>query len=715
MVETTTKRAGCPSSETGLVSHPSVTFMSMASTQTLNTPARVRHLQTLLNHHSALYYAGQPEIPDSDFDAMFAELLSLETAHPEVVHSGSPTQRVGAPSDTMFAPVAHSPTMLSLHNVFDVTGFRAWKERVRKTLADAGSRTIEGYAVELKFDGLAVSVRYEDGVLVRAATRGDGRIGEDVTHTVRTIADVPLRLGPGAPRVLEARGEVYLRLSDFEALNIRQTQRDERLYVNPRNAAAGALRQKDARSAAERNLSFWCYQMGAVEGGPRFATHSETMKWLKSLGLPVNEHSVRVSSFADVEARVEAIAGRRGEFDYGIDGMVVKIDDLATQEILGADSRAPRWSVAYKYPAEERTTKLLDIEVQVGPGGQATPIALLEPVFVGGATVSKATLHNEDQVLAKDVRPGDTVIVRRAGEVIPEVLGPVLSERPTSSRPWQFPTECPACAGPLRRPAGGAVTRCVNHACPRQVRGRIEHYASRHAMDIEHLGETTINRFVTEGLLGDISDLYTLDYERIAKMGGFGRGSASNLRSSIEASKNRSLARLLFGLNIPSIGRGHSETLAVAFGNVDSVMVADETAIAIAERFGPLTAASVRAWFDDSRNREMVERLRFAGVRMQDEQPVVGGTARQTLAGKSVVVTGTLAGYSRDEAKRAIIARGGTSPGSVSRNTTVLVAGARTGASKTRKAASCGVPVIDDNGFETLLETGNIRSVTSQL
>ena len=679
----------------------------MVSTKTFNPRARARHLQTLLNHHSALYYAGKPAIPDSDFDTMFAELVGLEAAHPEMVHPGSPTRRVGSPPDTVFAPVAHSPTMLSLHNVFDLEGFRAWNKRVRKTLTAIDSQVGE-YSVELKFDGLAVAVRYENGVLVRAATRGDGKTGEDVTHTVRTIADVPLRLGPGAPPMLEVRGEVYLRLSDFEKLNTRQTEHGERLYVNPRNAAAGALRQKDALAAAKRNLSFWCYQLGAVQGGPRFGSHSETMQWLKSLGLPVNEHSVRLSTVADVEAHIEAFGRRRRELDYELDGIVVKIDNLSAQSALGSDSRAPRWSVAFKYPPEERTTKLLDIEVQVGPGGQATPIARLEPVFVGGATVAAATLHNEDQVIAKDVRPGDTVIVRRAGEVIPEVLGPVLSERPAGSQPWLFPTQCPACEGPLRRTDGGAVTRCVSHACPRQVRGRIEHYASRDAMDIEHLGVTTIDRFVTEGLLGDISDLYTLNYEQVARMDGFGQGSASNLRNSIETSKHRSLARLLFGVNIPSVGKGHSETLAAAFGDIDSVIAADETAISSVEKFGPLTAAAVRAWFDYPRNREMVERLRSAGVNMRDEPPVADESTPQTLAGMAVVVTGTLAGWNRDEAKRAIIARGGTSPGSVSKRTTVLVAGAKTGASKTRKAETLGVAVIDEAAFEVLLETGNL-------
>ena len=676
------------------------------------TSARGRHLQTLLNHHSSKYYAGSPHaIPDGDFDELLAELRSIEAVHPELVHPDSPTQRVGAPPDTAFAPVSHSPAMMSLHNAFNLDEIRAWGSRVLRALAAAGSQMVGAYAVELKFDGLAISVRYENGILVRAATRGDGQTGEDVTHTARTIADIPLRLGPSAPPLLEVRGEVYLRLSDFEKLNIRQAERGEKAYVNPRNAAAGSLRQKDALAAGERNLSFWCYQVGAVEGGPTFASHTATMEWLSSLGLPVNEHSALLSSIAEVEAQIEAFGERRHGFDYEFDGMVLKVDDLATQASLGADSRAPRWAIAFKYPPEERTTRLLDIEVSVGPGGQATPIARLDPVFVGGATVAAATLHNEEQVIAKDVRVGDTVIVRRAGEVIPEVLGPVLSERPPDSQPWRFPTECPVCGGRLQRTVSSPVTHCVNLACPRQVRGRIEHYAGRHAMDIEHLGETNIDRFVSLGLIKDLADLYTLDYEQIAAMDGFGTTSANKLRTSIEGSKHRSLGRLLFGLNIPDIGRGHSERLAAAFCDLDNIIAAGETEIiATAERFGPITAASVRSWFDDPRNREMVERLRAAGVNMRDERPDAADSLPQTLAGVAVVVTGALADFSRDEAKRAVIARGGTAPSSVSGRTSVLVAGSGVGASKLRKAESLGVPVVDEDAFRKLLNTGEIAA-----
>ena len=689
-----------------------------------DSAARVRELQARLNHHSAVYYAGKREIPDADFDSLLNELKSLEEQHPELVHPDSPTQRVGAPPDTAFAPVRHEPPMMSLHNALDIEELRAWHERVHRALAAGEARpsgeeslpTLEApgvgdFSVELKFDGLAISVRYENGVLVRAATRGDGRTGEDVTHSVRTIADIPIRLRGDAPAVLEVRGEVILRLSIFEALNARQAERGEKAYVNPRNAAAGSLRQKDARVTAERGLSFWCYQLGYAEGTPAFSSHMQTLKWLASLGLPVNEHSACLEDLAAVEVHVTDFERRRHDFDYEFDGLVVKVDDLATRTRLGVDAKAPRWAIAYKFPPEERTTKLLDIEVSIGPSGQATPFARLEPVFVGGVTVATATLHNEDQVAAKDVRPGDTVIVRRAGEVIPEVVGPVLSERAPGSEPWSFPRDCPVCDQPLQRAEGMSVTQCVNYWCPRQIRGRVEHFVGRAAMDIEFLGERNIDRFVSEGLLSDVVGLYSLDFERIEQMEGFGQISVNNLRRSIEASKQQPLSRLLFALSIPEIGQVNAQVLASAFGDVDSILESDEEALADVEGFGPIIAASVRAWFDDPHNRTLIEGLRSAGLQMEVDEP--GGTQAgealpQTLAGMSVVVSGTLEGFSRDGAKQAILARGGSSPGSVSGRTTALVVGADPGASKLRKAESSGVPVIDEAAFQELLDTGRL-------
>ena len=548
-------------------------------------------------------------------------------------------------------------------------------------------------------------------MLERAATRGDGRTGEDVTHSVRTIADVPIRLSGPAPAVLEVRGEIILRLSDFERLNERQAARGENAYVNPRNAAAGSLRQKDARVTAERGLSFWCYQLGHADPAPDLGSHSQTLEWLGSLGLPVNEHSVRLGDLGAVEAHVTGFEQRRHDLDYEFDGMVVKVDDLGLQARLGVDAKAPRWAVAYKFAPEERATKLLDIEVSIGPSGQATPFARLEPVFVGGVTVATATLHNSDQVAAKDVRPGDTVIVRRAGEVIPEVVGPVLSERPQGLLPWTFPSDCPICGTELQRAEGMSATMCVNFMCPRQIRGRIEHFVGRAAMDIEFLGERNIDRFVTGGLLSDAAGLYSLDFDRVEQMEGFGAISVENLRKSIEASKQQPLGRLLFALGIPEIGQVNASVLAAAFGTIEGVRDADEEAIAEVEGFGPVIAASVRAWFDDPGNLSLIEALQQAGLCMEAADPrgeAVAEALPQTLAGMSVVVSGTLEGFSRDEAREAIVSRGGSSPGSVSGRTTALVVGADPGASKLRKAESAGVPVIDEAAFGTLLATGSL-------
>ncbi len=796
---------------------------SVAATGTVAAPvnesaARVRELQAQLNHHSALYYQGKPKITDGDFDELLRELQSLEAEHPELVHPDSPTQRVGAPPDTAFQPVAHDPPMMSLHNAFNIAELRSWHQRALRALAagsgqqtllppagagsagaetlDAGSLGAAGsldfepaiedaadadadiqdhalgdFAVELKFDGLAISIRYEDGVLARAATRGDGRTGEDVTHAVLTIADVPIRLRGEPPAVLEVRGEVILRLSVFEQLNTRIKQRNARieqindgierlnirieqfnarieqfnarieqlnvclveqgkkpckpqkpqkpkklkalrtLYVNPRNAAAGSLRQKDARVTAERGLSFWCYQIGFADPAPSFDSHLQTLEWLASLGLPVEEHTARTADLSSVETHLAGFEQRRHDLDFEFDGMVVKVDDLAIRDRLGSDAKAPRWAIAYKFPPEERTTRLKDIEVSIGPSGQATPFARLEPVFVGGVTVETATLHNSDQVTAKDVRIGDIVIVRRAGEVIPEVVGPVLSERSEGSKPWKFPSDCPVCGEKLRRVEAMSATMCVNYWCRRQVRGRIEHFVSRSAMDIEHLGERNVDRFVSEGLLDDVVGLYSLDFERIKAMPKLGEKSAENIQNSIEASKQQPLHRLLFALSIPEIGQVNAQVLAAAFSDIDAIAAADEEALSVVEGFGPIIAASVRAWFDDPHNRRLIEGLKAAGLRMHAAPPAGAATAEalpQTLAGMSLVVTGTLEEFSRDQAKQAVLARGGIAPGSPSGSTTALVVGAKPGASKLRKAEAAGVPIIDEAAFKTLLETGEL-------
>ena len=607
----------------------------MTTSTTTTTSSRAAELRDLLRHHAARYHgAGAPEIPDVDYDTLLRELEHLEAANPGIADAASPTRTVGAPADSAFAPVRHDPAMYSLHNAFDLEALRSWYDRTCKRLGAIPA----AYAVEPKFDGVAVSVRYEHGRLVRAATRGDGKTGEDVTHTARGIVDLPDRLvGVNIPRVVEVRGEVYLRRSAFAVLNDAQRVSGSATYVNPRNAAAGALRLKDAAESARRGLSLWCYQLAVVEPRIEFGSHHDTLLWLRSVGLPVNDGTALCGTFERVVERVGSFDAARAGLDYDVDGIVVKVDALADQAALGADSKAPRWAVAFKFPPEERTTKLLDIEVSIGPGGQATPWARLEPVFVGGATVSAATLHNADQVALKDVRPGDTVIVRRAGEVIPEVVGAVVADRAAGSLPWVFPTECPQCGSLLVREDGAKATLCVNFECPAQCRGRVAHFASRHAMDIEHLGERTVGQLVDAGLVNDVADLYGLDFDAVAALDGHGPVAVANLRRSLEDSKNRSLARLLFAVNIPDIGRGHSDRLAAAMLSVDTIAAATVEQISVVDKFGPVTAASVRRWFRDADNVELVARLRAAGVRMRDDPPVeVAVDVAQTSGGDDV-------------------------------------------------------------------------------
>ena len=664
----------------------------------------IDELRALVGYHFERYHAeDEPEIPDADYDALVVELRALEAEYPELATNDSPTRRVGSAGRSTFDEVAHRVPLRSLDNAFDIDELRAWSERVLRRLDDD---PVPAWACELKFDGLAVSLRYEDGHLVQAATRGDGRVGEDVTANVRTIDDVPDHLSDGAPAVVEVRGEVYMGRSAFEALNADQTAAGERAYVNPRNTAAGSLRQKDAAVTATRDLSFWAYQLGEMDGGPDLNSHGDTLTWLSTLGLPVNEHLHRFADFEEVVAHVARVEASRHDLDYEIDGVVVKVDDLRLQERLGFTARAPRWAVAYKLPPEERTTRLLNIEVSIGPGGQATPFARLEPVFVGGSTVTAATLHNADQVREKDVRPGDLVVVRKAGDVIPEVLRPVLADRPEGLSEWSFPKSCPECGGPLVRLEGEAATFCTDHACPRQVRGRIEHFSSRGAMDIEGFGEQRVDLFVSEGLLADVAGIYSLDYDRISGWEGFGETSVRNLRAAVEGSRDRPLGRLLFGLRIPHVGTTVADVVAAAFGDLDGLEAASIEDMEAVEGLGPVIAASVYGWLRRPSSRDLLDRLRSAGVNLVAAS-VVGTNVEPLLAGMAVVVTGTLAGYSRDEAKAAIVALGGTSPGSVSARTTALVAG-EGGGSKLARAEELGVPILDEAAFDRLLDAGEL-------
>jgi DNA ligase (NAD+) len=590
--------------------------------------------------------------------------------------------------------------MMSLDKTTSYEELLAWGKRMDRFISG-----VVDFTCELKIDGLAMSLLYEGGRLVSAATRGDGEVGEDVTANVVTISAVPRELPRPFPDLVEVRGEIYMPIPAFEELNRRQTEVGARTFINPRNAAAGSLRQKDPAVTAGRELGFWAYQLGAIEGGPAFAAHTETLQWMRDAGLPVNPHVEVAHGLEAVDEYCRRWLDSRHTLTYEIDGTVVKVDSLSQRRELGATSRAPRWAIAYKFPPEERTTLLKGIMVSIGRTGKATPFAMLEPVVVGGAKVSLATLHNEDQVRIKDVRPGDTVVVRRAGDVIPEVRGPVLPLRPEGLEVWTFPTECPVCKEPLVRLAGESDTFCVNVDCPGQQVQRISHFASRGALDIEHLGERTVYQFCQAGLLHDVADIYDLDYDRIAAFEGWGETSVANLRRAVEASKSRPLANLLVGLSIRHLGQAGSVLLASHFRHLDRIMAASADELAAVEGVGPTIGASVERFFGLARNREVVERLRNAGSNFEGPD---APELPQVLAGASVVVTGTLEGWSREGAEEAIKARGGKSPGSVSKKTTAVVVGAEPGAAKLTKAQELGIPLLDEAGFARLLETGEV-------
>ena len=685
--------------------------------------ARAEELRALIEYHNDRYHRlDDPEIADAEFDALVRELRAIEAEHPDLVVPESPTAAVGATPSTLFAPVAHRVPMMSLDNAFSSEELQAWADRLAKQVPEDTA-----FVCELKIDGLAISLTYRRGRFVQAATRGDGRTGEDVTANVATIADIPRRLHSAdvpPPDLLEVRGEVYMPVSAFEELNRRQAEAGDRLFVNPRNSAAGSLRQKDPSITAGRDLSFWAYQVGdlqTVDGvgvggasslpGELASTHADTLSWLDRAGFPVNPERSRVHGLDAVLAFCRRWEADRHGLDYEIDGVVVKVDELELQRRLGATSRAPRWAIAYKFPPEERTTALLGIQVSIGRTGKATPFARLEPVFVGGSTVSLATLHNEDQVRAKDVRPGDTVVVRKAGDVIPEVVGPVLTTGTRRKRRWKFPSACPSCGAPLVRLPDESDTFCTNLDCPGQRVQRIAHFASRSAMDIEGLGEQRVQLFVDRGLLSDVADLYSFTAATFDGLEGFGPVSIGNLLAAIDDSRTRALHRVLIGLGIRHLGQVGSLALAREVGDVDSIRSADESTLAVVAGVGPVIAASVVRWFASEVNRSVVGRLASAGVNLTEPGRDALHEAQalpQTLDGKSVVVTGTLEGWTREAAEEAILARGGKSPGTVSKKTYALVVGESPGASKVAKAEKVGVPLIDEGHFADLLESGDL-------
>ena len=666
---------------------------------------RASELRAEITEHNRRYHVDDdPIISDAEYDALVRELRDIESEFPELITPDSPTQLVGAPVSTQFSEVRHRVPMMSLDNAFSFEELLEWGKRLERRLGSEGESV--GYVCELKIDGFAVSLTYEDGKYVRAATRGDGRTGEDMTANVATIAAVPKELtGKKVPSLLEVRGEIYMPIAAFDALNKRQADAGDRLFANPRNSAAGSVRQKDPSITASRDLSMWTYQLGAIENGPTFKNHSETLHWMQTVGLPVNPEIKGLGTLDEVYEFCKHWQEHRHDLPYEIDGIVVKVDDLRLRDELGATSHAPRWAIAYKFPPEEKTTTLLGIEVSIGRTGRATPFARLEPVFVSGSTVHVATLHNEDQVRAKDVRPGDVVVVRKAGDVIPEVVGPVLPRDDPDRPTWVFPSTCPRCGERLVRVEGESDTLCVNVDCPAQRAGRIEHFCSRGAMDIEGFGEQRSHLFTSLGLVDDIGDLYQLTMDDLLGLEGFGEISARNLLAAIEASKTRPLPNLLIGLNVRRVGPAAATVLARTFGNLDRIIDASVDEIAAAEGIGPLIAENIHSFFANPRNRAVIEKLRAAGLNFEGP---TAPAAPQVLAGKSVVVTGTLARFTREQAEDAITARGGKSPGSVSKKTTAVVVGAEPGQAKLTKAEDLGVPILDEAAFERLLETGEL-------
>jgi DNA ligase (NAD+) len=676
--------------------------------------AKAAQLRASLHHHAHAYYTlDAPEIPDAEYDRLFRELQALELAHPELLTPDSPTQRVGGKVLDAFAVVHHAVPMLSIRTETDTeaSGAEAFDARIRKELGLNAEDPAVEYVAELKFDGLAMSLRYENGLLVQAATRGDGETGEEVTANIRTIGQIPLRLPADAPEVLEVRGEVYMRRDDFEALNERQRQRmadgvkGEKTFVNPRNAAAGAVRQLDSGIAAERPLSFFAYGLGAIspapEGRAHWLKHHDMLQQFKNWGFPVAHQTACVQGAAGLVAFHQNMAAARDALPFDIDGVVYKVNDLSLQARLGFVTREPRWAVAHKYPAQEEMTTVQAIDVQVGRTGKLTPVAKLAPVFVGGVTVTNATLHNELEARRKDVRVGDTVIVRRAGDVIPEVVSVVLDRRPAEATQFTMPTHCPVCGSLAEREEGEADHRCSGGLfCSAQRKQALWHFAHRRAMDIEGLGDKLVDQLVDSEQVKTLADLYHLKLDDVAQMERMAEKSAVNLLQALEQSKSTTLGRFLFSLGIRHVGEATAKELARHFGQLDAIMAASEEALLQVADVGPVVAHSIATFFDQPHNREVVQALRDAGVSWPEGEALA--PTEMPLAGVTVVLTGSLQSMGRDEAKEKLEALGAKVASSVSKKTHYVVAGAEAG-SKLEKAQALGVPVLDDAGLAMLL------------
>ncbi|MCE2989441.1 MAG: NAD-dependent DNA ligase LigA [Burkholderiales bacterium] len=665
--------------------------------------ARIGDLRRAIEQHLYNYHViDQPTITDAEYDQLFNELVALEAAHPQLVTADSPTQRVGAKPLDQFDEVTHRVPMLSLGNAFAEDDVRGFDRRCREGLGIGADALIE-YACEPKFDGLAISLTYENGHFVQGATRGDGSVGEDVTLNLRTIKSIPLKIDTSAAR-LEVRGEVLMQRRDFDALNARQAAKGEKTFVNPRNAAAGSLRQLDPRLTAERPLSFFAYGLGAVEAVELPATHSACMDWLANLRFPATRDRAVVSGLEGLLSYFARLGEMRARLPFDIDGVVYKVNSLSQQQALGFVSRAPRFAIAHKFPAEEASTELLGIDVQVGRTGAITPVARLRPVFVGGTTVSNATLHNEDEVRRKDLKIGDTVVVRRAGDVIPEVAAVIAAKRPADAREWLMPTRCPECDSAIIRLEGESVARCTGGLfCPAQRKQALLHFAQRRAMNIEGLGEKLVDQVVDQGLVRTAADLYRLGLMQLASLERMGEKSAQNLLDGISNSRATTLPRFVYGLGIRHVGEATAKDLARHFGKIDAIMGASIEQLLEVNDVGPVVAQSIRRFFDEPHNREVVEQLRACGVHWTESEPSASTIVRGAFAGKTVVLTGTLPTLSREEAKERLEAAGAKVAGSVSKKTDYVIAGGEAG-SKLDKAQELGIAVLDEESFLRLLD-----------
>jgi DNA ligase (NAD+) len=656
-------------------------------------------LRSQIHLHDHLYYVkDSPEISDRDYDSLYHRLKELENKYPECATSDSPTQRVGGKVDERFRKVVHAVPMFSLDNTFSVDEVRAFHQRVMKGLADIEPNTIE-YVVELKFDGLAVSLTYEDGKLLRGATRGDGVQGEDVTANLKTIRSIPLKIS--SPRKIEVRGEVYMPRKEFQRLNALREEAGESPFANPRNAAAGALRVLDPAVTDSRKLDVFIYSVGFL-GNNNCETHSELQEKLASLRFPVNEHNRRCSNIEETLDIIEEWRKKKNDLDYEVDGLVIQVNSLVYRKKLGYTSKFPRWAVAYKYEAEQAETNVLEIVCQVGRTGSITPVAYLEPVFVSGSTVSRATLHNEDEIRKKDIRVGDRVVIEKAGEIIPKVVR-VVALKGKRNAEFKMPILCPECQKKISRPEGEAAWRCVNATCPAQLKERLKHFASRKAMDIDHMGPAVIDQLVESGLVENFSDLYALKHEEVADLERLAEKSAQNLIDAIEQSKSAGLARLLFGLGVRHVGQRAASILAKTFRSIQVLMETSFEDIESVMEIGPVIAASLKNFFDQENNAQDIESLVSSGIVMEEQE--VMQAEGSVLTGKQFVLTGTLSEFSRDEAKERIELFGGRVTSAVSAKTDYIVAGKDAG-SKLEKAKKLEITILDEKEFQKLIEVG---------